>query len=255
MQKSPLQIPPNSLFRCTKAIKDKIPPKSIINSFLFFSGFVEFSLSNADRFVIAHTNKYVIYEFWRTVMTEPAKVADMAQHFIPIKSKRMFEIYQDTQAHYKGPFVRSAIMFALNQYSDTGMISSGNLKTGTPNPLCLTYLKNFTSHNFHIKFSKENNIVDSLEGVSDDEYILLPAGHYSMNLFEEGKSAGLEETKVYHKKIKDFFTATNKKTVLLYYWSPQVFEWYKSYDLKMYNKWGKLTENKEDCKEMVIANF
>ena len=204
---------------------------------------------------MAHTNKYVVYEFWRSIMTDASRVAEIVDHFVPIENKRMFEVYQDKYAHYRDPYVRAAIFFVLNQCSDGNLVSSGNLQKSSPDPLCLTYLKNFVANNFHMKFDKEEDIVESFKNINEEEYILIPAGRYSMNLFEEGKSFGLEETKIYHKKIKDFFDTTNKKVVLLYHWSPQVHEWYKGYDLKMYNKWGVHTLNQEDCSEVVIANF
>jgi len=227
----------------------------VIHSFLFYSGELEFNLAKNNRFIVAHTNKYVIYEFWLSVVSDSQKVAQIAEYLVPLENKRMFQVYQDMYANYRDPFVRAAIFFILNQCSSDGLVSSGELISNVPSPLFLTYLKNFSSNNFHVKLDKDENIISSLRDVKDDEYILIPAGKYSMNLFEEGKSAGLEETKVYHQKIKDFFDKTDKKTVLLYYGSPQVFEWYKDCDLKMFNKWGVRTDKQSECAEVVIANF
>ena len=95
----------------------------------------------------------------------------------------------------------------------------------------------------------------SLEDCGEDEYILLPIGRYSSNLFEEGRPTGLEETKVYHKKIKEFFESTDKKVILLYYSSTQILKWYQPYNLKMINEWGLETDDETKCKEVVIANF
>ena len=255
MQKSPLLTPKNSQFKCLKGARDKIPPNAVVNSFLFYSGELEFNLAKNDRFIIAHTNKYVVYEFWISLIADSQKVAQIVDYMCPIENKSMFKVYQDTYANFRDPFVRAALFFILNQCSSENLISSGNLASESPSPLSLTYLKNFSSHNFHMKFHKDEDIIDSLKKIPEDEYILIPAGKYSMNLFEEGKLNGLEETKVYHEKIKNFFFETDKKVVLLYYSSPRIFEWYGDCDLKMFNKWGIETDKQSDCEEVVIANF
>ena len=62
-------------------LKSLIPPGTIINSFGFFDGNVEVDLCANNRFVVAHTNKYVIYEFWRAIFEDAPKVAQMAETF------------------------------------------------------------------------------------------------------------------------------------------------------------------------------
>lgn len=255
MIKSPLKTPTNKQFSCSRALQALIPAQSVINSYLFYDGALEFSLAKNNRFVIAHTSKYVIYEFWKCAAADPERVAELAGYLFPLENKRMFEVYQDRFAHFRDPFIRAATFFVLNQCSDSGMVSSGYLKNSESDPLLQSYLKTFSPYNFHMKLDEEEDIVQSFEKTQDEEYILLPIGQFSANLFEEGKSAGLEETKIYHKKIKEFFVTTNKKTILLYYGCPRIFDWYKDYNLKMYNKWGVETDQRSSCKEVVIANF
>ena len=89
MQRSPLKTPPANKFDCIGAIKEKIPPGAVIHSFLFYDGAMELNLASDARFIVAHTNRYVVYEFWRCAALEPEKVSAFAGYFFPIESQRM----------------------------------------------------------------------------------------------------------------------------------------------------------------------
>ena len=255
MNKSPLRPPTNRSFSALKPLRDLIPPRSVVNSFLLLDGTIELNLAKSDRFVVGHTNKYVVYEFWKCILAYPERVAEFAEYLFPIENKNMFEVYQDRFAHFKDPFVRAATFYALNQCSDSALISSGHLKNTDYDPLSMSYLKTFSPRNFNVKFDKEENIIESLKGVDKDEYTILPIGRYSSNLFEQGRSTGLEETKVYHKAVRDFFRTTDQKIALLYYAAPPIFKWYEDFNIRMINEWGIETTEQESCREVIIANF
>jgi len=255
MLQSPLKTPPTNKFNCVGALKEKIPVKSVVHSFLFYDGALEFNLAKDARFVIAHTNRHIIYEFWRCATLDSAKLSEMAEYFFPVESKKIFEVYQDSFTEHMDPFLRAAMFFVLNQCSDSGLASSGALQNTECNPLKLSYLKNFSPNNFHLEFDRKDDFIEGLEEVDDEDYILMPLGRCTSNLFEEGKPVGTEEVKIYHKKIKEFFETTDKKVILLYYASPRVFKWYKDSNITMINKWGIETNKRSECKEVLIANF
>jgi len=255
MQRSPLKTPLTNKFNCTGALKKKIPPGAVLHSFLFYDGAIEFNLANDSRFAVAHTNRYIVYEFWRCATLDPERVAAFAGYYFPIKDKKMFEVYQTNFTTYVDPYVRAGTFFMLNQCSDDARISSGALQHSECNPLMFSYLKSFSPQNFHLQFDGEDDIIESVKHVDDDDYILMTLGRCTLNLFEEGKPAGIEDTKIYHKKIKEFFETTDKKVILLYYASPRVFKWYKDSNITMINKWGIETNKRSECKEVLIANF
>tara|TARA_R110002110_G_scaffold169909_1_gene371837 strand:- start:18 stop:701 length:684 start_codon:yes stop_codon:yes gene_type:complete len=227
----------------------------VLHSFLFYDGAIEFNLAKDTRFIIAHTNRYVVYEFWKCAMLDSTKLSEIAGDFFPVENKKMFQVYQDTFTENMDLFLRSALFFVLNQCSDNALVSSGALKNTECNPLNFSYLKNFSPSNFHLEFDNKDDFMDGIKKVDDEDYILLPIGRCTSNLFEEGKPAGIEEVKVYHKKIKEFFETTDKKVILLYYASPRVFKWYKDSNITMINKWGTKTNKRSECKEVLIANF
>ena len=61
-------IKENITFNNVGVIKELIPINSVVDSFLFYSGGVEFKLAASNRQIIAPTNRYMIYEFWKCVM-------------------------------------------------------------------------------------------------------------------------------------------------------------------------------------------
>ena len=168
--KSPIKENINN-FRCLRAIKELIPHGSVINSFLFFSGELEFSLARDDRFIVAHTNKFVIYEFWKCAMEEPHKIADISKDLLPhIKNENMFHIIQESWPTYRDSFIRSAFFFLLNRCSESGLISSGKLNNENFNPISILHLKNFKIDNFHLVLDKQAKFIDSFKNIKDADY-------------------------------------------------------------------------------------
>ena len=253
--KSPLQVQKNKHFKCLGGIKELIPVGSVVNCYPFYDGTMEFELAKADRFVVAHTNKYCIYEFWRCIMTDPARIAEAVSHLMPLKEMKMFFIFQDNFERYKDPFVRSAVFFVLNQLSDVGLVSSGKPIKNEIGAFSINALKRFQAYNFHIKFDNEKDESLTFSDTGSDEYILFSGGRHSLNLFSEGRSFGAEETNVNHSHIEKLFNSTDKKAILLYYPSQGLFNTYKDHNIRMFNKWGTRTNKKEECAEVLIANF
>ena len=55
-----LRFTPKSL----GVLKEMIPEKSFVDTYLLYSGETEINLAEADRYVVSHTNSYIIYDFW-----------------------------------------------------------------------------------------------------------------------------------------------------------------------------------------------
>jgi len=238
-------------------LKEIIPKGTVVNSFLFFSGDQEFSLAENGRFVVAHTNKYVIYEFWKCAMEEPQRIAKIAEDmFSKMEGKwDSFRLFQENWPKYKNPYMRSALFFLLNRCSESGFISMGKLSDERYNPISLSYLNNFNVDNFHIVWDKEENFHETFSSIENTDYLLFPIGKFNYNLFEYGKNKGYEMTTIYHKKIHESLQEIKDKWVVLYKQHPHVFAMYKDYNIIMIDKYGRRTKEKENCEELVIANF
>jgi hypothetical protein len=252
--KSPIQLKEKK-FNCSRELKEMIPTGSIVNSFLFLTGELEFELLKNNIFVVSHTSKYVVYEFWRCMMIDPVRVANVIEALAPIENSKTFYFHQEQWPKYKDPFVRSAYFFLLNYYSSTGMISSGAFEERDSLPLAITRVRNFSAENFHIQFDGGKEFSKVTQDLEKTDFLFFPIGDFSFNRFEEGVPIGFEETKIYHRHVKRFFDETDKKCVLAYFKHPHLFSSYKDYNITMLDQYGRKIETKKNCKEMLIANF
>lgn len=253
--KSPIKENINN-FCCLRALKEMIPPGSVVNSFLFFSGDLEFSLVEGGRFMVSHTNKFIIYDFWKCMLNDPHKIADIAVDLQPhLKDENLFYEVQESWPTYRDSFIRSAFFFLLNRCSESGLVSCGKLDNKKFNPFSISYIKKFKIDNFHIILDEQKEFIDSFRNIKNTDYLLFPIGKFSYNLFEYGKNKGYEMTTIHHKRFRDALRHVKDKWIVIYKHHPQVHKLYKDYNVTMLDKYGRETQDKEKCGEVVIANF
>jgi len=259
--KSPIRDDLN--FKCGGAVKELIPKRSIVSSFLFYSGGIELNLATNNRFVVAHTNRPLVYEFWYWAVNDPAHIATQAQYYFenllsedPLWSvDKMFTSMQENWFRKENAAVRVVYFFLLNRCSEGGHISSGKLNKQHFNPMALSHMKNFKPQNFFIKFDKEEDFLSTLGENDESEYLLFPVGECSYNFFEHGKNKGFETTMVHHEGLSEMLKQRDKKWVVLYKNHKRVFDLYKGYHIIMVDQYGRKTNRKDKCEDIVIANF
>jgi len=242
--------------KCTAVLKRIIPKNSVVHSFLFYDGAIEMDLCRSKRFVVAHTNKYVTYEFWQCLLSNPENVAAVAEHFYPIENKNVFFILQENWLKYADPFVRSGLFFLLNRGSDSSFVSSGELVDNPETAKVISNMKNFVCENFHLLFDKDESFIESIQKLDIRcDYVFLKAGSFSLNLFEDGKSLGFEQNNVIHKDIKHMLQTMDKKIIVHYKFSESVLEYYKQFNVHIIDKWGRKTDVTKFAQEVLVANF
>mgnify|MGYP003666714194 FL=1 len=106
-------------------LKKMIPRATEVGSYLFFDGHLEFNLSQDNRFIHAHTNKFLIHDFWKCVSLDPQRIIDMVNSIHPFDDQIMCDDFQKRILSLEDPFVRSALVFLLNHCSDSPYISRG----------------------------------------------------------------------------------------------------------------------------------
>ena len=233
-----------------------IPEGSVVDSYLFFGGDLELSLSKYNRFICARTTRYVIYEFWMCLMQEPKRLYDIisSEHFkfdevdLPYMQKKW--------AHFKGHDMRSAMFYLLNKCTKNGDISFGEIGKNILTHADMADLVTFRKpNNMHIIFDKTDFETSLSKNYGD--YIIISAGKHSNNFFEDGKAYGLEQRKIDHKKLFEFFNLSPKKIILIYNYKPTIIRDYKNSakTLLMLNQHGNVVEDASQCKEILIANF
>ena len=95
--KTPLKE--NIQFNSTGVIKGLIPAQSKVHSFLLYDGNVELKLAASSRQVVAHTNNYVVHEFWECVLENPRGMLRKKSviESIPIRKTVTYCSYGDTR--------------------------------------------------------------------------------------------------------------------------------------------------------------
>jgi len=253
--KSPIKENINN-FKALSILKETFPKGSVIDSFLFFSGQIELSLAEAGRFVIAHTNKYVVYEFWKCAMEDPERIAELSEFFYPIGDEKFFHSYQENWPKYKDHYTRSALFFLLNRCSESGWISAGKFDDANFNPIALSHLKKFSPKNFFLTLDKGDTLNKALvTSTIKSDYLFFPIGKFDNNFFEHGRNRGYEMTTILHKELCEYLRDVEKKWVVLYKTHSQLLKLYDGFNITMIDKYGKKTTDKNKSEDFLIANF
>jgi site-specific DNA-adenine methylase len=258
--KTPLVNQPHT-HNIKQLLKQKIPPSSVVESFRFLDGDVEIDLAAHNRFVIAHTTQYVVYEFWKCVSGDPHRVTEIAEMMYPLDpdeyhSKRMFHLLQENWHTYKDPFIRSALFFILNRCSSTGEISAGEFEDKNLTSIAFGRVKAFNAANLHFKWDQtEEHFADCLASADQNSILFIPAGKFSLNLFEHGKSLGFEMTGVNHKKLHAKLQSLPHKWIVAYKPHKTILNLYEKYNIQLVDKYGRETSDLERCEDLLIANF
>jgi hypothetical protein len=251
--KSPLR--PNTRFSCLSEIKKLIEPKSKISSLFLYEGNLEFELSKLEHTIIAHTNKRFIFEFWYNFLSHPESFINSVESLLKLLSDYELTVFQRNWFNNNNAVARSVLFFLLHNSSSLNQVSCGDISKKRITPMTLSRLKSFKTKNFFPFFDNCENTLDGLRSVGDVDCVLLPVGNYSLNLFEYGKNKGPEMYTFNHKEIHARVKDLDKKCILLYKNHPALFNLYKSFNIKMVDKYGRVSDNKESCEDLIITNF
>ena len=254
--KSPVK---NAKFKnlCLRALKTLIPPTKVVESYFFFSGELELSLASYNRFVVAHTFRPFVYEFWKCIETDPNMVHTIVTHdLFKFEDQLAFNILQENWHTYQDPYVRAAFFFLLNRCSDTGMISSGGLSLSNYTSFALNYLKTYKHPpNLHLAHTEEGAFEPLQVPKTECDFVLLPVGDFSYNLFDHAKGRTEDATLVDNKKVKKVLQQTPAKAIALYNNHPALFDFYDGLNFIMIDAFGERVENHHKCEEVIVTNF
>lgn len=238
-------------------LRDMIPRGSVVDSFLFYGGDMEFSLAAYDRFVCAHTTNQPVYEFWDCAFKDPERLYNiLTSDIFKFESDNMFEILQEYWPTYEDPYVRASLFFLLNRCSSTGMPSFGSLDPTNFTARTLLSLKSLKCpETLHLQRDKDEQFLNTLSHTRDSDYLLIAPGDFGLNLFEHGKSLAHEQTAVHHRKMHAKLSKIDKKWIVVYNYHAGVSRLYEGYEQVMINKYARSTNNVEECEEIIVANL
>jgi len=205
--------------------------------------------------VVAHTNRAPVYEFWATLLRDPKVLAAAVEHLFPTVDCPQLSSLQETWFHNRTAIGRSALFYILNRCSDMSYASCGSIDLEHFNPVAASHLRRFDVPGFYPYYDKCEDPIDALETAVGSDYIILPVGDYSMNLFEYGKNKGPDITTIHHRRLAQNLKKVNKRWAVLYKKHNALFTLYRQYNIAMVDAYGRRTDSKERCEEMLIANF
>ena len=89
---TPIKDPGPSFSSTLTHLKNTIPENSEVSTFLFYGGNLELNLAESGRYVTSFTNNYVIYEFWKYLMEDSFRIAEIVKfmHRRAEDDKKMF---------------------------------------------------------------------------------------------------------------------------------------------------------------------
>lgn len=233
---------------CISILKEIIPKGSVIQSYPFYDGKVEFSLAENERFVIGTTKSKIVKEFWDCASTDPSRIASISQKFFPNLNENTFDLLKSNWHSYRDPYVRSSLFFLLNCCSDIGMISHGEFDTSNYNAISLNYLKSFEITNFFIYLLEEEENYYMNEKA---DFNLFNGGNYFYDVLETERLIGAEESEFRHTKfLKEF---SKKPSIFVYNYHPRLTK-YREYKKILIDQYGRTTQDAENAKEIILHN-
>ena len=240
----------NPLFKTkSNSILESLMPRgTVVESFAFYSGEVEFHLANRDRFVSAYTEKDIIYDVWSTILTGTTAVAEISSRILPFKDEKEFPLLQEEWSKFKNPDVRAALFYFLNNCSDSGYISKGVMNTTNYNPVSLSRLKKFTKPQ-HFHLSKTDNTIRQVHE-SNADIVFAQFPKFIKSFLEEGINRGIEEESLSVETLA--IALKDKKYVLLTEPTKFLSDMFEC-DFTFVDQYGRKT-NEQNAREVILHN-
>ena len=239
----------------SEAIREIIPDGSIVDSYGFYNGKVEFSLSRGDIFVNAHTSSYPVYVFWEYFRRDPERLCQLVDSKDFLFPSEMYTIFQEKWHTYDCAAIRAAMFFVMNRSSDTGLISSGQLDPQGFSPVSISNLKKFIfPENFYLNL-EERKASDLILKSDSSRINLIIGGKFSYNFFDNQKSKGIEETLIDHRQIIKSLKKSPSKSMIVYDYSRQAEAAAKNLNKIFVDEFGRTVNDNIKAEEIIIANF
>jgi len=240
----------NPLFKtkCNSVLESLIPRGSVVESFAFYSGEVEFYLANRGRFISAYTEKDVVYDVWSTLLSDTTAAAEISSRILPLKDEKEFPLLQEQWSRFKNPDVRAALFYFLNNCSDSGYISKGNMNTTNYNPVSLSRLKKFIKPE-HFHLSKTDNTIAQVQK-SDADIIFAQFPKFIKSFLEEGINRGIEEESL---SVESLAIALKDKKYVLLTEPTKFLNDMFSCDFTFVDQYGRKT-TEQNAKEVILHN-
>jgi len=240
----------NPLFKTKSSslLETLIPRGSVVESFAFYSGDIEFYLSNRGRFVSAYTEKDIIYDVWSTFFSGTIPAAEISSRILPFKDEKEFTLLQEEWSKFRNPDVRAALFYFLNNCSDSGYISKGTMNTTNYNPVSLSRLKKFVKPE-HFHLSKTESSIKQIQK-SNADFVFVQFPKFIKSFLDEGVNRGIEEEIT---DIESLSVSIKDKKYVLLTEPTKLLNTIFDCDFIFIDQYGRKT-NEQNAKEVILHN-
>ena len=242
-------------FKSAKVLKEIFPEKSVIESYLLYSAELELALASANRLVIAHTNKYPVYEFWWMAKNRSHQIGSMAESIIGRMPEDMLYNFQENWHQQRDPVYRSALFYILNRCSSLACASSGEIDKSELTALSISRLKQFEANNFYVVLDKLEQVYTTINTEINSDFKFFPVGHYGQNLLDVGARGAVDMPHINHRRLLQKLEKAQYKWVVLYKHHQKLFDKLKHYNIIMIDKYGNRTRTLDNCEDIIATNF
>lgn len=239
-------------------IRQLLAKGTVIKTLCFYDGRPEFDLCDGnDYFVHAETSSEPIYLFWECLRRDGRRLYDFITcPDLNFEDENLFKVYQEKWNTYDSPHIRAAFFFILNRCSDSGKISSGQFSVENYSPVAVSRVKNFRfPENFHLSYKRQTMSQFLQQKTNEDTVLLISAGRFNYNLFNHGKNLGIEDVTIDHKLLADYMQKRKNKILTTYDYHRGVERYFKNCKFTLVDQYGKQTNNQDNAKEIIVANF
>jgi site-specific DNA-adenine methylase len=249
--KAPM-IHPADLPKAASLVRSKIPKGlSDVESLFLTGGSIELMLSGKGLNVKAHTHNQELFTFWACLSWDALRVAKIAKELRPFfRDEETFYQFQETRNESLDPFVRSAIFFALNRSSKSGLVSSGKYDEGCPRftDLSISNIAQFKFNNLIV--NKVENYVDAVTNDIDRFLICCPYEKFTERKLTMAPLA-MEMRRIQHMKLRsNLFNREN--WILIYELNSDVIDAYSGYNYELYGAGFNPVNNFDRAKYILI---
>ena len=125
---------PGGKQRAVRILAEHIPPgeAKLCSPFLGGGSFELHCAAQLGMSVRAYDNFRPLVEFWRVLLSRPAKLADQAAQFLPRLAREEFYRLQKERSALQTPLERAGVFYVINRASFSGCTLSGGMSPGHP---------------------------------------------------------------------------------------------------------------------------
>lgn len=124
---------PGGKQRAVRILADYVPAgeAELCSPFLGGGSFELYCATRLGMRVHAYDNFRPLVEFWRVLLTRPARLAEEAGKFLPLQRDAFYRL-QKAQATFRSELKRAAVFYVINRASFSGCTLSGGMSPGHP---------------------------------------------------------------------------------------------------------------------------